>query len=150
MPNFASKLKVGMKSKLRKTQTVSGDNVLIPVISDKNDEFYIVSRELSKRIVNLTSIREIKLIMAYLGCLRYNDDRIALSTEQRKRVMDMIGIDRIILWRLTKSLIDKGILMKDGKDIKLPANLAFYGDKRTKINLIKSYASKGLKPNIKF
>ncbi len=150
-----------MKVKFGKALTKGGEQVEVAYLQEKNDEFFIMSKQCFKRISTITSAKAIHLFHEFVSRCRYNDDRVELSSEQNKEIMKKLKLDRQQMWKLTKILVKAGLLIIDGETKKIPANIAFYGDRKTKQNLIKMYSiknlqpnqefeSKGLKPNIKF
>lgn len=139
-----------MKVKIKKETTIEGQEVNIPVIYEKNDEFYIFSKLCLKKLSSLTSVRAIHLFFAILSFNRYNDDRVQLRPKDKHTIMKNLNLDRVRLWKLTKMLIEAGLLFRDDDELRIPANLAFYGERKTKQMLVRSYAAKQLQVNQNF
>ena len=83
-------------------------------------------------------------------CLSYNDDRLKLSNEHKQEIRKRLKIDRQKVWKLNNELLQIGLLIKDGDQLKIPANIAWYGDKQTKKNMIKAYIKQSITPNTNF
>ena len=139
-----------MKSAIRKMTDIKGDDVFIPFVEEKYDEFYIISKQYLKLISKASSIYIVRYFNLLMQQLRYNDDRLMLSNENKKEIRDVLGVDRHRLSKLNRELLSLGLLIKENEYYKIPANIAFYGDRNTKRSLIKTYASKSIKPNINF
>lgn len=141
-----------MKTRIRKLQDIEGNDVFIPFFQEKYDEFYILSRLCFKLLLKVRSIQTIKYFLLLATHLTYNDDRLRLSTKQKKDINNALEIDRQRAWKLTKELIDCNLVVyHTGEDeYKIPATIAWYGDKQTKKNLIRSYSQKNIKPNENF
>lgn len=141
-----------MKTRIRKLQDIEGNDVFIPFFQEKYDEFYILSRLCFKLLLKVRSIQTIKYFLLLATHLTYNDDRLRLSTKQKKDINNALEIDRQRAWKLTKELIDCNLVVYNtGEDeYKIPATIAWYGDKQTKKNLIRSYSQKNIKPNENF
>lgn len=141
-----------MKTRVRKLQDINGDDVFVPFFQEKYDEFYILSRLCFKLLLSIESGQAIKYFILLTTHLTYNDDRLRLSTKQKKDINSAMGIDRQRAWKLMKELVDhKLVLYNESEDeYKIPASIAWYGDRQTKKNLIRSYSQKVIKPNENF
>jgi hypothetical protein len=140
-----------MKTGLRKLTDINGNDVIIPYINEKYDEFYIISKQCLRKINKITSAKTIHYFNVLCEYLKYNDDRLQLSKEQKREIQQVkVGIDRQRMNKMNKELIEVGLLIYDGKQLRIPANIAWYGDKQTKKNMIKSYAVNSMKPSNNF
>ncbi len=141
-----------MKTRIRKLQDINGEDVFIPFFQEKYDEFYILSKLCFKRLLKVKSVQAIKYFLLITTHLTYNDDRLRLSTKQKKDINDALDIDRQRAWKLTKELIDCGLITysESENEYKIPATIAWYGDKQTKRNLTRAYSQKTIKPNEQF
>lgn len=141
-----------MKTKIKKLQDIDGNDVFIPFLQEKYDEFYIISRLGLKNLLSLSSMQACKYFLLLITYLTYNDDRLRLSTKQKKDINNALGIDRQRAWKLMKELVQKKLIEhSDHEDeYKIPAGIAWYGDRQTKRNLIRSYSQRSIKPNENF
>jgi hypothetical protein len=139
-----------MKRGIRKLEDIDGNDVFVPYIKEKYDEFYILSKVCLKALTKISSIQTFKYFNMLVMSLTYNDDRIKLSNEHKQEIRKKLNIDRQRIWNLNKELLTLGLIIKDGDQIKIPASIAWYGDKQTKKNMIKTYIKKSITPNLNF
>ena len=141
-----------MKTKIRKLQDIEANDVFIPFFQEKYDEFYIISRLCLKNLLTLDSMQASKYFFLLITHLSYNDDRLRLSMKQKRDINNALGIDRQRAWKLLKELVEKKLVEynETEDEYKVPASIAWYGDKQTKRNLIKSYSQKVIRPNENF
>jgi hypothetical protein len=139
-----------MKRGIRKLEDIDGNEVFVPYIREKYDEFYIYSKLCLKLLSQVQSVYTFRYFNMLVMCLTYNDDRLRLSKEHKKEIQNKLKIDRQRAWNLTKELINIGLLIKDVDQLKIPANIVWYGDKQTKKNLIKTYIKRSITPNLNF
>jgi hypothetical protein len=141
-----------MKTRVRKLQDINGDDVFVPFFQEKYDEFYILSRLCFKLLLGVESGQTIKYFILITTHLTYNDDRLRLSTKQKRDINNAMGIDRQRAWKMMKDLVDHNLVLynESEDEYKIPASIAWYGDKQTKKNLIRSYSRKIIKPNENF
>lgn len=140
-----------MKIGLKRVQNADGDDIMIPFVSEKHDEFYIVSKQYLRKIAKVKSVKTIKYFNLLCEYLKFNDDRIQLSNEQKKEIRETkLKVDRQRIYKMNKELIELGLLMNDGKYLRIPANVVWHGDRHTKRNMIKSYVVQTMTPNTNF
>ena len=139
-----------MKRGIRKLEDIDGNEVFVPYIKEKYDEFYIISKICLKMLLQIRSVHTFKYFNALVMCLSYNDDRLKLSNEHKQEIRKKLKIDRQKVWKLNNELLQIGLLIKDGDQLKIPANIAWYGDKQTKKNMIKAYIKQSITPNTNF
>jgi hypothetical protein len=139
-----------MKRGIRKLEDMDGNNVYIPFVREKYDEFYIISKTCLKKLFSTNSVQAIQYFNELVMYLTYNDDRLKLSNIHKEDIRKKLKIDRQKVWKLTKELLKLGVIIKDGDQLKIPADIAWYGDKQTKKNMIKAYMKKPITPNLNF
>ena len=139
-----------MKRGIKKLEDIDGNEVFVPYIREKYDEFYILSKMCLKLLSQVQSVHTFKYFNALVMSLTYNDDRLKLSNEHKQEIRSKLKIDRQKAWKLNNELLQIGLLIKDGDQLKIPANIAWYGDKQTKKNMIKTYIKKSITPNLNF
>jgi hypothetical protein len=140
-----------MRAGLKRIVDQEGEETLVPFVSEKYDEFFVVSKQFIKKLRTIRSAKTINYFLTLCEYLTYNDDRIRLTNEDKRQIRDIkLNVTKQKIYQMNTDLVAAGLLIKDEGYLKIPANIAWYGDRYTKKKMIKSYVVQTMTPNINF